>query len=337
MSKKGWIGISVGIVIMAAGIGIWFSQQSQKKLIGPPKKVTIAVISPSFSSYTIYIASEKDYFKQAGLDVALDFYPHGKASLNAVMEGKADMGTCSETPFMRAVLGGGKLYAFATMITGEKHLAVVARKDKGISAAKDLIGKSIGVTIGSNGEYFLDTVMLLNGISMNQIKPVHLKPGQMYDALIRGEVDAIATWNPQMFRAKEKLGDQGSVFYANGLYSPYFLIAGRQDFIKANPDITERVVQSLIKASQFINDNRKESRRIVSKYLKIDRSILSRISATYRFKITLEQSFLKTLVNQTKWAIKNGLTDKKKVPNYLKFVYLDALVSAKPEGVTIIR
>ncbi len=337
MSKKGLIGIFIGIVVVAAGIGIWLSQQSQKKLIGPPKKVTIAVLSPSFSSYTIYIASEKDCFKQEGLDVTLDIYPHGKASLNAIMEGKADIGTCSETPFMRAVLGGGKLYVFATMITGEKHLAVVARKDRGISAAKDLIGKSIGVTIGSNGEYFLDTVLLINGISMNQIKPVHLKPGQMYDALIKGEVDAIATWNPQMFRAKEELGDQGSVFYANGLYSPYFLIAGRQDFIKANPDITERVVKSLIKASQFIHDNQDESRRIVAKYLKMDRSLLDDISATYRFKITLEQSFLKTLLNQSKWAIKNGLTDKTKVPNFLEFVYMDALVSVKPDGVTIIR
>jgi NitT/TauT family transport system substrate-binding protein len=337
MSKKGLIGIFIGIVVVAAGIGIWLSQQSQKKLIGPPKKVTIATSSPSFASYSIYVASEKGFFSREGLDVKFEPYPHGKARLKAIIEGKADMGTCSETPFMHAVLGGDKLYAFATMITGEKHLAVVARKDRGISAPKDLIGKSIGVTIGSNGEYFLDTVLLLNGISMNQINPVHLKPGQMYDALIKRDVDAIATWNPQMFRAKKELGDQGSVFYANGLYSPYFLIVGRQDFIKANPDITERVVKSLIKASQFIHDNQDESRRIVAKYLKMDRSLLDDISATYRFKISLEQSFLKTLVNQSKWAIKNGLTDKTKVPNFLEFVYLDALVSVKPDGVTIIR
>lgn len=337
MSKRILIGIFIGIVIMAAGIGIWLSQQSQKKLIGPPKKVTIAVISPSFSSYTIYIASEKDCFKQEGLDVTLDIYPHGKASLNAVMEGKADIGTCSETPFMRAVLGGGKLYAFATMITGEKHLAIVARKDRGISAPKDLIGKSIGVTIGSNGEYFLDTVLLLNRISGNKINPVNLKPKQMYDALINGEVDAIATWNPQMFKAKKELGDKGSTFYANGLYSPYFLITGRQDFIKANPDIIEMVVKSLINASKFIHDNPAESRGIVAKYLKMDRSLLDDLSATYHFKISLDQSFLKTLENQSKWAIKNKLTDQTRVPNFLDFIYLDALASVKPEGVTIIR
>ena len=37
-------------------------------------------------------------------------YPHGKVRLKAIVEGKADMGTSSETPFMHAVLGGAKLY-----------------------------------------------------------------------------------------------------------------------------------------------------------------------------------------------------------------------------------
>jgi ABC-type nitrate/sulfonate/bicarbonate transport system substrate-binding protein len=337
MSKKILIGIFVVIVILATGISLWISQQSQKGLIGPSKKVTIAVLSPSFSSYVIYIASGKDYFKQEGLDVTLDIYPHGKASLNAVMEGRADMGTCSETPFMHAVLDEGKLYAIASMITGEKHLAVVGRKDKGITIPKDLIGKSIGVTFGSNGEYFLDTILLLNGISRNQIKPVYLKPAQMFDALIKGEVDAIATWNPQMFKAKNKLEDQGSVFYAKGMYSPYFIIAGRQDFIKANPDITERLVQSLINASKFINDNPAESHEIVARFLKIDESLLENISATYHFKISLDQSFIRTLETQTRWAMENKYTDQTRLPDYLDYIYLDALASLKPENVTIIR
>ncbi len=140
-----------------------------------------------------------------------------------------------------------------------------------------------------------------------------------------------------MTQAARELGDQGSTFYAEGLYSPYFLIAGRQDFIKANPDIIEMVVKSLINASKFIHDNPAESRGIVARYLKMDRSLLDDLSATYHFKISLDQSFLKTLENQSKWAIKNKLTDQTRVPDFLDFIYLDALASVKPEGVTIIR
>ena len=247
------------------------------------------------------------------------------------------MGTSSETPFMHAVLGGGKLYVFATLMTGEKHLGIVARKDRGIFTPKDLIGKSVGVTIGSIGEYFLDTVLLLHQIPRNQIIPVDLKPVQMYESLISGEVDAIATWNPQMTQAGKELGDQGSTFYADGLYSPYFLIAARQDFINANPDIAEMVVRSLVAASEFIRDSRAESRKIVAEYLKMDSSLLDDLSATYNFRISLDQAFLKTLENQSKWAVNNKLTDQTRVPVYLDYIYLDALTSVKPEGVTIIR
>jgi NitT/TauT family transport system substrate-binding protein len=41
--------------------------------------------------------------------------------------------------------------------------------------------------------------------------------------------------------------------------------------------------------------------------------------------------------DQARWRIKNNLTDKKDVPNYLNFIYLDALEGVKPEAVTIIH
>ncbi len=246
-------------------------------------------------------------------------------------------GRISETPFMHAVLGGDKLYVIATLMTGEKHLGIVARKDRGIFTPKDLIGKSIGVTIGSNGEYFLDTVLLLNQIPQDQIIPVDLKPIQMHESLINGEVDAIATLNPQMTQARKELGDQGSTFYADGLYSPYFLIIGRQDFINANPDIAEMVVKSLVTASEFIRVNGAESRKIVAKYFKLDSSLLDELVATYNFRISLGQAFLKTLENQSKWAINNTLTDQTRVPDYLDYIYIDALRSVKPESATIIK
>lgn len=337
MSKRTLIGLMILIAIIAAGVLIWSIKKSSEKPIMPIQDISIAAISPSFSGYTIYVALEKGYFRKQGLEIELKSFSSGKATLDALMKGKVDLATSSETPFMRAVLNGGKIYVFGTMITGEKHLAVVGRKDKGISSPKDLKGKTIGVTMGSNGEYFLDTVLLLNGVSRDQVKTVHVKPKQMFDALIKGEVDAIATWNPQMTKARRKLGDQAATFYAEGLYSPSFLIAAKQDYVKANPKIIQRVLQSLINASNFIHENPDQSRIIVAKYLGMDKALLDELSATYHFKITLDQSLLLTLENQAKWAVENKLTDQTKVPNYLDFIYFDSLTAIDPEGVTITR
>ncbi|GAJ14452.1 unnamed protein product, partial [marine sediment metagenome] len=38
-----------------------------------------------------------------------------------------------------------------------------------------------------------------------------------------------------------------------------------------------------------------------------------------------------------RWRIENGLTDKTDVPNFLDFLYTDALQVTNPEAVTIIR
>ncbi len=337
MSKGKLPGALIVVLIMAVGICISCTENSVEKQAKDLQNLAIACISPSFTSYSIYIAKDEGHFKDQGLDVTLQPYPHGTATLNALVERKVELATCSETPFMHAVLDGDEIYALATMITAEKHLAIVARKDKGISAPKDLIDKTIGVTLGTNGEYFMESVLLFNQLSRDQVKTVHLKPGQMFDALMNGKVDAISTWNPQMYKARKELGDQGSTFYAEGLYSPYFVISARKDFVHNNPDVIERVIRSLINASRFIQDNPDRSRKIVAQHLNIDETLLRELAATYRFKISLDQSFLLTLENQANWAIRNKLTKQILVPNFLNSIYLDGLAKIDPHSMTIIR
>lgn len=303
----------------------------------PPQKISIAVMPYSFTGYSVFVAKERDFFKDEGLDVSFQSFPHGKVTLNALTEKKADFAVSSETPFVHAVMGGAEISTIAVTIKAHDHLAVVTRKDKGIQSTKDLKGKKIGVTIGSNGEYFLDTVLLLNGLQRSEIESVHLRPGQMFDALMNGEVDGIATWNPQMYKARKELGDQGNIFYAEGLYSPFFLVATRKDYIASNPETVARVIRALNKSSIFISENLHESHRIVAKHLNIKPAILDELSAKYDFSLSLEQSFLITLENQSEWAIKNNLSDRIIPPDYFDYIYLKALETVSPEKVTIIH
>jgi NitT/TauT family transport system substrate-binding protein len=41
--------------------------------------------------------------------------------------------------------------------------------------------------------------------------------------------------------------------------------------------------------------------------------------------------------DQARWRIDNNLTDATRVPNYLDYIYLDALEKVKPEAIGIIR
>ncbi len=51
----------------------------------------------------------------------------------------------------------------------------------------------------------------------------------------------------------------------------------------------------------------------------------------------LDQLIVIALEEEARWAIREGLTDKKKVPNYFDFIYVDALEEVNPEAVTIIK
>ncbi len=338
MSRKASLRVLLVVLFIAVGSAVWFTQSHFRKPTEPAREISIAIIPFSFSGYSVYIAKERGYFRENGLTVTLNnSYPHGKATLQALAKGEAEFAVSSETPFMHSVLNGREIYALASMINAEKHLGVVARKDSGIFKAHDLKGKRIGVTLGSNGEYFLDMVLLLHGISRDKIIVSDLKPKEMPGAITEGKVDAIAAWNPQMFRAMKKLGNNGVTFFAKGFYLPSFIISTSKDFADNNPDIVDKIIQSLIDASDYINKDQEQSNAIVARYLNINKSVLDEVSGIYYFNISLEQSLLLTLEHQSRWAIKNKLTGQTAIPYYLDFIYTHALEKIKAEAVRIIK
>ncbi len=323
--------LSVLAILALIGSYYWFSRKQ-----APPEKITYAVGS-GLHRAPVYIAIEKGYFKEEGLDVTLQEYNTGKEALNAIIKGKADMSNSAETPIMLAAMRGEKIYVIATLVDTDKDVMIVARKDRGIARPTDLKGKKIGVSIGTNGEFFMDAFLISHGITRNEVEVVNLSPKEMFDALTEGKVDAVSTWNPHVIRLHRELGVKGITFYSGGIYTETFNITAAQDFVHKNPETIKRVLRSLIRAVEFIRENPDKSRRIVSSYIKMDEALLGELWGIYHFKVTLDQSFLITLEDQARWAIKSRLTDKTSVPNYLNFIYLDGLKAVKPEAVTIIR
>ena len=332
--------MNIGLIILisVALIGINLSTHSPDKPIKPLHQINIATMPHSFSAYTIFLAEEKGYFKDQGLDVRLiKTFPHGMATLKALTTGEAQIAASSETPFINSILMGAKLYTIATTITADEHLAIIARKDSQILTPKDLNNKTIGVTMCSNGEYFLDMVLSLSGLSREQIQILNLKPSQMVEKLLAKEVDAIATWNPQKFEAIKALGQNAVSFNADNLYSPLFIVATTQAFAKTNPEIIKQILSALLSATQFINNNPDASNKSVARQIMTDANLLNELTATYHFKVSLDQSFLTTLENQAYWALARNHDYGKKMPNFLNFIYLDALEGINPQNVTIIR
>lgn len=57
----------------------------------------------------------------------------------------------------------------------------------------------------------------------------------------------------------------------------------------------------------------------------------------YQFSLSLDQSLITAMEDESRWMIKNNLTNEKTVPNFMNHIYVDALKAIRPEGVKIIR
>ena len=79
------------IILLVALIHLTSCDNIPPKTAKPILKISMAVMPHSFTSYSVFVAKEKGFFNDEGLDVTLQSFPHGKVTLNTLIEKKADI------------------------------------------------------------------------------------------------------------------------------------------------------------------------------------------------------------------------------------------------------
>jgi NitT/TauT family transport system substrate-binding protein len=121
------------------------------------------------------------------------------------------------------------------------------------------------------------------------------------------------------------------------LYRTTFNFMVMKDYAEAHPEVLLKFLRAIDNATDFIEKNREESKDIVAERLKLDKENMTKFWDAFTFEISLDQSLIIAIEAEARWAIDNKLTDKIEVPNYLDYIYYDALEEVKPEAIGIIR
>ena len=300
------------------------------------QKVTVAYTTQPQSTL-IHIAVNKGYFSNQGLDVQPLIHSFGKAALQSILDGKADFATVAETPVMFSVLKGDKIFVIANIESSNVNNAVLARPDAGIVKAADVKGKRIGFTPGTTSDFFLDSFLTAQGLTRKEITPVPLTPNEMQEALQTGKVEAVSSWNYTLTQIKHQLGAQAVIFYDRQIYTETFNIAATQDFVQRNPQAVTRFLRALIQAEDFVTKNPQEAQDIMAAAIKVDKELVREVWDAFNYQVRLEQNLLITLEDETRWAMKNKLTDKTVMPNYKDYFHVESLMAVRPEAVRINR
>jgi NitT/TauT family transport system substrate-binding protein len=325
---------------MAALLGAayaWFSRSSPSPAAGPLEPLTIATYTGYAGSCPIFVAQEKGYFPSEGIDAVIQPHTVGKLALEAVLQGQAELGTSTEIPIMFAAVSGRPVSVVATLLSTGKDHGIVARRDRGIVTPASLRGKRIGVTPGTSGHFMLEVLLNRQRLAPSDVDIVKLGPQELAAALLRGELDAMATWEPFLSTSRAQLGSNGVVFSGEGAYEMTYNLSGTSDYVIKHPETVKKVLRALIRGARFCTEAPDAAREITARAMKTDPATLKALWPSYRFKVFLDQGLILALEDESRWAIKNKATGRTDMPNYLDHVYLDALQSIEPSAVTILH
>ncbi len=339
MSKKILIGIIIMVVVVILGIGLYWSIQKQpKKYTEEIKKEIILGCETSLLPSAVWIAENKGYFQEESLNVKIKEFGSGRTALKTMLnEGNLDMVTVAQTPVMFNSFSRSDYAIIATMVYSDNDVKILVRQDKGIKDPSDLRGKKVGITKGSTGHFFLGLFLAHNGLELSEVETIDLEATDLPQALGEGRVDAISTWEPNILNAKSLLGEKVLLLPSEGIFREDFYFVPNRNFMENNPEILKSFLEAIERGEEFIQKNREESIDIVCERLKLDKELTASIWSDFNFELMLDQTILVTLEDEARWAIREGLIDKKEIHNYLDFIYMDLLENVKPGAITIIR
>jgi NitT/TauT family transport system substrate-binding protein len=213
----------------------------------------------------------------------------------------------------------------------------VARKDAGITKAADLKGKRIAFTPGTTSDFFLDSILTVNGLTRKDIQPIPLKPDEMLAAIMEKNIDAACTWNFPLTQISQFLGENGTLIFDKEIYTETYNVTAQQDFVQKNPETVKSFLRALIKAENFVHKYPDDAQTIMSNNTKVDKALIRDVWGSFNFHVAQDNVLLITLEDETRWAMKNKLAPQTEMPDYLSYFHLDSLRSINPDAIRMNR
>ena len=333
--RKRLLALTSLVAILCAGCERW-NESSEARRAANSEPLNLAI-----SSYVgvalIHVAVANRYFEKEGLRVTLQPHSAGRAALDAVLSGRADLATVAELPVTLSALQGQPVVILATLASGGGDYAVVGRKNSGIDSASSLTGKRIGVTSGTSGDFFLDAFLVRHRLARSDVHVTNRKPEEMADALAAGELDAVSTWEPYISIVRKRLGENAVVLSSTGIYESSFNLAASQDFLRARGDSVSRLLRALLHAEQAYQRERASAESIIADALGRPLDETKQILSRHRLGLSLDQGLLVMMEDEARWAIRNQIVASQAIPNFLPNIHLDGLLAVKPRSVTVIH
>ena len=293
-----------------------------------PQKAKIGVLRLS-SSAPVFIAQDKGYFKDAGLDVELKFFDAAQPIAVATTSGDVDFGITAFTAGLYNLAGKGTLKVIGGM-SREKagypligYFAGNAAYAAGLKTPKDLAGKRVAVTqTVSSFHYSLGLLADKYGFKLSDVKVVPLQSLSNAAAALRGETVDAALLPASTAR---KLIDDGGAkllgwvgdetpWQLGAVFASPRTVANKQlvtkllaALVRADREYHDVILAAVADGKAPINDATKPLLEIIAKYTNLP---IEQVVGNCAYIDPDGKLDVKNVGNQIEWLQEQGFVDK---------------------------
>jgi ABC-type nitrate/sulfonate/bicarbonate transport system substrate-binding protein len=234
------------------------------------------VIGNNFGHLPMFIGAEKGFFKKHGVDAKMLVVDTGTDMVNAMHDGRAQIGDMSTTTYLKAVHAGepfkviGLIMNDATKDNCDTPLAIVTKKGSGIAAGKlgDLKGKKIGLARGQTSDEYFKMVLRRAKMKYEELTIENIwSQFGLAPALAEGKVDAVVSWEPYVTQVLTQVPDSYEVI-RGGQHMSYVMVAtAHGPTIESKPELAKAIAAGLAQSSHFTRNNCDEAVEIFAKWV----------------------------------------------------------------------
>jgi NitT/TauT family transport system substrate-binding protein len=293
-----------------------------------PLKAKVGVLRLS-SSAPVFIAQDKGYFKDAGLDIELKFFDAAQPIAVATTSGDVDVGITAFTAGLYNLAGKGTLKVIGGM-SREKagypligYFASNSAYAAGLKTPGDLAGKRVAVTqVGSSFHYSLGLLADKYGFKLSDIKVLPLQSLSNAAAALKGEtVDAallpVSTARKLIDDGGAKLlgwvGDEtpwqlGAVFASPRTLTNKPLVTKLLAALaRADREYHDVILASVVDGRAPVNEATKPLLEIIAKYTNLP---VEQVVGNCAYVDPEGKLDVKNVGNQIEWLQGQGFVDK---------------------------
>jgi len=317
--------------MLAAAAAIVLSLPSTAvKAQQPALKMTLFG-QPSVNNDSIWMAFEKGFYQQEGLDITYRLFPSGTTAFQAFQTGQGDIVMTGDLPSVQYFFRvKGDYRTIAVIERDAKGYVAVAQKS--ITKPQDLAGKTVATRVGSTGSWFISEYLTRNGVDASKVAVKNLDTQVLPAALCGGEIAAFFIWQPVGSRTLEICPDKAHYLTdASGYIQGYLVAGARPDWLNSpqGKDIAIRWLRATMKG----RDVAERDFAAVAAYAKAKLDLSEKATReqwdTNTRPLALDKVYYDDFCSRSRWAQAEKMTEQK--IDFSQLTWPDGLKAIDPK------